>query len=84
MTSAFVDHPDKVRYPIGDFGIDPEVTLAKRRQWIRQMDELPQKLAEAVAENNVIVGHQNADGLFGFSHVSRAEPLPSIGHHGLA
>src|SRR5436309_354551 len=49
MTSAFVDHADKARYPIGDFGIDPEGTPAKRRQWIRQMDEMPQKLGEAVA-----------------------------------
>jgi uncharacterized damage-inducible protein DinB len=48
MLSAFVDHPDKVRYPIGDFGIDPEVTAAKRRLWIQQMDETPGKLAEAV------------------------------------
>ena len=49
MISAFVDHPDKVRYPIGDFGLDPQVTAAKRRLWIRQMDETPRRLAETVA-----------------------------------
>jgi uncharacterized damage-inducible protein DinB len=49
MISAFVDHPDKVRYPIGDFGIDPEVTTAKRRLWIQQMDDTPLRLSEAVA-----------------------------------
>lgn len=49
MTSPFVDHPDKLRYPIGDFGLDPEVTAAKRRLWIQQMDETPRRLAEAVA-----------------------------------
>jgi uncharacterized damage-inducible protein DinB len=48
-TSAYVDHPDKVRYPIGDFGLDPEVTSAKRRQWIRQMDEMPERLAQTLA-----------------------------------
>ncbi len=49
MTSPFIDHPDKVRYPIGDFALAPEVTPAERRQWIRQMDELPGRLAAAVA-----------------------------------
>src|SRR4029077_2882527 len=43
-----------------------------------------QQLAQAVAENHVIVGHQNADRLFGFSHVSRAEPLSSVELHGQA
>jgi uncharacterized damage-inducible protein DinB len=47
--SSFIEHPDKVRYPVGDFGLDPEVTPAKRRLWIRQMDELPARLAAAVA-----------------------------------
>lgn len=49
MTSPFVDHPDKLRYPIGDFGLDPEVTVAKRHLWIQQMDETPRRLAQAVA-----------------------------------
>ena len=49
MNPTFLDHPDKVRYPIGDFGLDDDVTPAKRRQWIRQMDELPARLEAAVA-----------------------------------
>lgn len=49
MPFPFVDHSDSVRYPIGDFGIDPEVTPAKRRQWIRQMAELPATLGAAVS-----------------------------------
>ena len=49
MPFPSVDHPDRVRSPIGDFGIDPEVTPAKRRQWIRQMAELPATLAVAVS-----------------------------------
>jgi uncharacterized damage-inducible protein DinB len=48
MRAPFVDHPDKVRYPIGDFGIDPEVTLSKRRRWLRQMAEMPEGLTAAL------------------------------------
>ena len=39
---------DKVRFPVGDFRLDPEVTPAKRGLWMRQMDELPSRLAAAV------------------------------------
>jgi uncharacterized damage-inducible protein DinB len=49
MTSPYPEHPDKVRYPIGEFGLDAIVTPAKRRRWIRRMDETPRRLAEAVA-----------------------------------
>jgi uncharacterized damage-inducible protein DinB len=48
MPAPFVDHPDKVRYPVGDFGIDPEVTVSKRRRWLQQMAELPEALAAAL------------------------------------
>jgi len=44
-----VAHPDTVRYPIGDFGLDPNVTPAKRRSWIQQMDETPRRMAAALA-----------------------------------
>jgi uncharacterized damage-inducible protein DinB len=48
MATAFVDHPDRVRYPVGDFGLDPEVTASKRRLWLEQMAEAPERLAAAV------------------------------------
>jgi uncharacterized damage-inducible protein DinB len=40
---------DAVRYPVGDFAIDPVVTEAKRRQWLRHMAETPERLAAALA-----------------------------------
>jgi uncharacterized damage-inducible protein DinB len=49
MQAQFVDHPDKVRYPVGDFGIDPEITVSKRRRWLQQMEEMPDALAAAVS-----------------------------------
>jgi hypothetical protein len=48
MPAPFVDDLDEVRYPVGDFGIDPEVTVSKRQQWLQQMAEMPQGLAAAV------------------------------------
>ena len=48
MPAVFVDHPDQVRYPVGGFGIDPEVTASKRRGWLQQMAEAPLRLAAAV------------------------------------
>ena len=48
MSLALVDHADKVRYPIGDFGIDTNVTAAKRRAWIQHISDLPDRLAAAV------------------------------------
>jgi len=39
---------DEVRFPIGDFSIDPDVTAAKRQRWLQQMAEAPRRLAEAV------------------------------------
>jgi uncharacterized damage-inducible protein DinB len=49
MPASSVEAPDTVRYPVGDFGIDPEVTASKRQQWLRQMAEMPQGLAAAVS-----------------------------------
>jgi uncharacterized damage-inducible protein DinB len=49
MPAALIEHPDKVRYPVGDFGIDPEITASKRRRWLRQMAEMPRGLAAAVS-----------------------------------
>jgi hypothetical protein len=48
MPDSLVDHPDKVRYPIGDFEIDPEVTISKRERWLQQMAEMPEGLAAAL------------------------------------
>lgn len=49
MPVLVVDQPDTVRYPVGGFGIDPEVTASKRRRWLRQMAEMPHALAAAVS-----------------------------------
>src|SRR5262245_3238228 len=43
---------DKIRFPAGDFVIDPEVTREKRKQWIEQMAEMPAKLRTAPAGLN--------------------------------
>jgi hypothetical protein len=39
---------DRVRYPVGDFEIDPDATVSKRRAWLRQMAEMSDRLAAAV------------------------------------
>lgn len=44
MTSA--DKLEGLRYPIGRFTIDPEVTPAKRVQWIERIAALPAELAQ--------------------------------------
>jgi uncharacterized damage-inducible protein DinB len=49
MPAPFVDHPDKVRYPVGDFGVDLEITPSKRRGWLRELAELPERLSAAVS-----------------------------------
>jgi uncharacterized damage-inducible protein DinB len=49
MASPFADHPDKVRYPVGEFGIDPEVTTSKRGRWLQQMAEMPAGLTAALS-----------------------------------
>jgi len=43
-----VDKLEEIRYPIGRFTIDPEVTESKRRLWIAQISEAPAKLRAAV------------------------------------
>jgi hypothetical protein len=50
MAASLVDRrDDTLRYPVGDFWIDPEVTNLKRQQWLRQMAEMPDVLAAAVS-----------------------------------
>lgn len=49
MLVQFVEHPDTVRYPVGDFGIDPQVTVSKRQRWLQDMAEMPQRLNAAVS-----------------------------------
>jgi len=44
-----IDLPDTVRYPVGDFRIDPDVTPAKRRHWLQQMAEAPEALTAALS-----------------------------------
>jgi uncharacterized damage-inducible protein DinB len=48
MTTAIADLTDVVRYPVGDFAIDPDVTAAKRQRWLQQMADLPTLLAAAL------------------------------------
>lgn len=46
MLASLVDND--VRYPVGDFRIDPDVTSSKRRRWLQQMAETPAMVAAAV------------------------------------
>lgn len=36
------------RYPVGKFALDPDVTAAKRLDWIGQLDRLPADMARAL------------------------------------
>ena len=45
VTPAVVD---EIRYPVGEFRIDPDVTPRKRKLWIEQMAEAPAKLRTAL------------------------------------
>ena len=45
VTAAVVD---EIRYPVGEFRIDPDVTPHKRKMWIEQMAEAPAKLRTAL------------------------------------
>ena len=49
MSTSSVVSAEEVRFPIGDFSIDPDVTPAKRRRWLQQMAEAPARLAAAVS-----------------------------------
>jgi DinB family protein len=40
---------DEVRFPVGDFVIDPVVTDEKRRRWIAEMAQAPANLRVALA-----------------------------------
>jgi uncharacterized damage-inducible protein DinB len=46
MATAAVS--DEIRYPVGEFRVDPEVMPEKRSRWIEQMEEVPAKLRAAV------------------------------------
>ncbi len=45
VTAAVVD---EIRYPVGEFRIDPDATPQKRTMWIEQMAEAPAKLGTAL------------------------------------
>ena len=49
MPAPSVEHSDKVRYPVGDFAIDPEVTVSKRQRWLEQVAQMPERLAVALS-----------------------------------
>jgi len=40
---------DDLRYPVGRFDMQEEVTPERRREWIEQVAEAPARLREAVA-----------------------------------
>ena len=40
---------EKLRYPIGKFSFDADVTPEKRRTWIQEIDRLPRELRRAVS-----------------------------------
>jgi len=42
------DQADTVRYPVGSFILDPDITVPKRRRWLQQMADAPATLAGAV------------------------------------
>jgi len=42
------DQADTVRYPVGTFILDPDITVPKRRRWLQQMADAPATLASAV------------------------------------
>jgi hypothetical protein len=45
VTAAVVD---EIRYPVGEFRIDPDATPQKRTMWVEQMAEAPAKLGTAL------------------------------------
>ena len=49
MSATVPDHVGTIGHPIGDFVIDPEVTASKRRQWVRQIADMPRGLGAAVS-----------------------------------
>jgi uncharacterized damage-inducible protein DinB len=48
MVRATASGTDEIRYPVGEFRVDPEVTAEKRSRWIGQMEEAPAKLRAAL------------------------------------
>ncbi len=45
---SLINEVDVIRFPVGDFSLDPDVTATKRNQWIAQMAEAPVKLRAAL------------------------------------
>ena len=39
---------DEIRFPVGDFVIDPAITAEKRKTWIQQIQDAPTKLRGAL------------------------------------
>ena len=46
MLASLVEND--VRYPVGEFRLDPDITVPKRRRWLQQMADAPATLASAV------------------------------------
>jgi uncharacterized damage-inducible protein DinB len=54
---------DEIRFPVGDFGIDPNVTARKRAAWIQELAEAPAKLRAAVSGlSEVQLNHRYREG----------------------
>src|SRR5437588_12554928 len=39
---------EEIRYPVGEFQLDPEITPQKRTMWIAQIEEAPANLRSAL------------------------------------
>ena len=48
MSTTVIDHAEKIRFPVGGFTIDPDITAEKRQRWLRQIAEAPERVAAAV------------------------------------
>jgi uncharacterized damage-inducible protein DinB len=49
---SLMNTADEIRFPVGDFVIDPVVTDEKRRRWIAEMAQAPANLRAALAGLN--------------------------------
>jgi len=46
---SLMNAAEEIRFPVGDFVIDPVVTDEKRRRWIAEMPQAPANLRVALA-----------------------------------
>jgi hypothetical protein len=46
---SLMNTAEEIRFPVGDFAIDPAITDAKLRRWIAEMAQAPANLRAALA-----------------------------------